>query len=113
MRYISALAALSLLLAAPAQAQTSPPKDAAKGPQDRPVSGALTPEGHIADIDKAAEKRQQESATSERGRWFRFHAARDQAEFEALGRYAVMLLTVLSQKSEELPVKRVYIRAGG
>ncbi len=114
MRYVWALAVLGLLFAAAAaQAQTEPAKDAQKGPQDRVASGPLTPEVHIADMEKAAAKRQQDAGTSERVRFFRFHAAREQAEFEALGRYAVMLLTVLSQKSEELPVKRVYIRAGG
>ena len=102
-----------LFAAAAAQAQTEPAKDAQKGPQDRVASGPLTPEVHIADMEKAAAKRQQDAGTGERVRFFRFHTAREQAEFEALGRYAVMLLTVLSQKSEELPVKRVYIRAGG
>jgi len=33
------------------------------------------------------------------------------AEFAKLGGYAVMLLTVISRKSEELPLKRVYIQS--
>ena len=115
MRILSVIAVLGLLsvVATAAPAPNEPAKDEQKGPQDRAVSGPLRPSDLLVEIEKAAAKRQQESGPTERGRFFRFHAARDQGEFEALGRHAVMLLTVLSQKSDELPVKRVYIRAGG
>jgi hypothetical protein len=42
--------------------------------------------------------------------FFMFFAA-NPAEFAALGRYSILLLTVVTQKSEELLVSRVYIRA--
>jgi hypothetical protein len=32
------------------------------------------------------------------------------AEFDALGRYAVIILTVVTQRADELPLKRVYLR---
>jgi hypothetical protein len=34
----------------------------------------------------------------------------DVAEFNALGRYALLVLTVVTQSAEELPLKRVYLR---
>jgi hypothetical protein len=34
-------------------------------------------------------------------------------EFAALRRYSVMLFTMISQKSEELPVKRIFVKASG
>jgi hypothetical protein len=117
MRIVSVAAVLGLMSAAvalAAPAPSEPAKDVQKEPQDRVVSGSLTPADLLAEIEKAAAKRQQEGgAPNDRGRFYRFHAATEAGEFEALGRYAVMLLTVLSQKSEELPVKRVYIRADG
>jgi hypothetical protein len=38
--------------------------------------------------------------------------ARNQSEFNALARYSVLLLTSLAQKPEDLPLKRVFHRAG-
>ena len=117
MRIVSVVAVLGLMsavVALAAPAPNDPAKNAQKGPQDRVISGSLTPAELLGEIEKAAAKRQQEGgAPSDRGRFYRFHAATEAGEFEALGRYAVMLLTVLSQKSEELPIKRVYIRADG
>jgi len=37
----------------------------------------------------------------------------DPAEFEALGRHIIFLISVWSQKSEELPVKRVFLHVDG
>lgn len=37
----------------------------------------------------------------------------NRAEFEALGRYALLLIAVWTQKADGLPVKRVFIRADG
>ena len=34
-------------------------------------------------------------------------------EFEALGRYALLILTVVTQSVQELPLKRVYLRMLG
>ena len=98
MRIVSVVAALGLMsavVALAAPAPNEPAKDAQKGPQDRVVSGSLTPSDLLAEIEKAAAKRQQDgSAPGERGRFYRFHAATEPSEFETLGRYAVLLLTV-------------------
>ena len=63
-------------------------------------------------IEEWAKQRQELGPTARRGsRMSTFLCAANAAEFAALGRYSVLLLTVITQKSEELPLARVYIRA--
>jgi len=83
------------------------------GPDPNIVSGTFSPERINADIEEAAEKRQKINPNPlPRGNFFKLVFARNLNEFNALGRYSVMLLTVLSQKTEELPLKRVFHRSG-
>jgi hypothetical protein len=92
------------------RAQTPAPK----APAEKGVTVATTPERVIADLEGFAKRRQEEVGTpAPRGYSFRIGLPDSAAEFAALGGYAPMLLTVLSQKPEELPVKRVYIQSGG
>ncbi len=48
-----------------------------------------------------------------RYRKFNIWWPRTRGEYARMARYTVMLLTVVTQKREELPLARVYIRAGG
>jgi hypothetical protein len=66
----------------------------------------------VADIEASA-KRQKDQLGAPAGRGYNFRTglADNAAEFAKLGGYGVMLLTVISQKSEELPRKRVYIQS--
>jgi hypothetical protein len=97
----------SLLILAPAHAQTTPPT---KGPEGKRLTGKVTPQRVSEQIEEWARKRQEQGPTARVANFYIFFAA-NAAEFAALGRYSVLLLTVITQKSEELPLARVYIRA--
>src|SRR5437870_1811762 len=65
---------------------------------------------------EAAAKKAQDSgaAPQQRGREYYFlWSSLAPAEFEALGIHTVFLIATWAQKSEELPVKRVYLRVDG
>ena len=99
----------SLLILVPAHAQTNPP---AKGPEGKRLPGAvITPERVNEQIEERAKKRQESGGPAARVSTFFIFFAANTTEFAALGRYSVLLLTVITQKSEELPLTRVYIRA--
>ena len=87
---------------------------APKGPPpEKRISVPTTPERVIADIEGAVKRRKDQGARpSPRGYNFRAGLPDNAAEFAKLSGYSVMLLTVISQKTEELPVKRVYIQSG-
>ena len=75
------------------------------------MSGAVSPDRVKSDAEADAKKLQDSGAApSARGRKYYF-AFPPPAEFAALAKYAVLLIAVWTQKAEELPVKRVYIRA--
>jgi hypothetical protein len=97
------------------QAQTSPPSGAAKPPTDKRVSGEFTPARLEADEEASAKKAQDAGQSPhQRDRRFVFTwSSLSPAEFDALNRHTVFLIAVWTQKAEELPVKRVYIRANG
>jgi hypothetical protein len=83
------------------------------GPDPNIVSGVFSPDRINADIEAAAEKRQKTNPNpAPRANFFKLVFARNINEFNALGRYSVMLLTTISQKGEELPLKRVFHRSG-
>jgi hypothetical protein len=94
-----------------ALAETKAPD--AKGPKDVPISGEFTPARINADKESDARK-QQAKGPQRRGRSFYFVWRRmTPEEFEALGRNIVFLIAVWTQKAEELPVKRVFLRTDG
>jgi hypothetical protein len=105
------------LLASPhaAHAQTNPATGEPKGPADKAISGVFSPDRVKSDQDAAAKKAEASGAAPfQRGRSYYFAwSSITPAEFEALGRHTVFLVAIWTQKPEELPVKRIYIRADG
>jgi hypothetical protein len=102
-RYTFLLALIGVLLAAaPAHAPNT------RGPRSEMVSGVVSPERINADAEEAARKLQ-----DSRPRHHTFHAfyTSNRKEFAGLAKYAVFLVVVWTQKPQELPVKRVFIRA--
>lgn len=96
-----------------AAAAAPPPKTAAppsaSAPVDRAMTGPVPPERVLAEIEAAAKR--QEGKIFSFGRWFNFRTSASDPTFAAaLGNHAVMLITILVQKPEQLPVRRVYLR---
>ena len=84
------------------------------GPEVKSVSGVFSPDRINADLEEKAQARQKSDPNpAPRGQFFKFFTARTPAEFAGLARYTVMFQTVLSQKSEELPLNRMFHRAAG
>jgi hypothetical protein len=111
MRLSAAVAASLLALSGQAGAQTNVPA----GPQGREttiITGVVTPERMTTTLENQAKQRQETGGApfARTSQFFIFYG--DNAnEFIALGRYSVLLLTVVTQKPDELPLKRVYARA--
>jgi hypothetical protein len=120
MHTITRLVAATTLLAfgfaaaaqTPSPSEKPVPSDKGKpAPTDKHLSGAISVDRVNADLEKAAKLRQDSAkGRAEFGRWYYFYYSLTQAEFSALAKYTVFLIVVLTQKSEELPLKRVYIR---
>jgi hypothetical protein len=73
--------------------------------------GVVTPQSRTDELEGWAKEREAKQARPiERETQYRILQPRDRAEFEALGRYALLLLTVVTQSADELPLKRVYLR---
>ncbi len=104
-RLIASLFAL-LLLAAPANAQIV---------SQSPVShGAVTPEAIGKRLEDTAERVRKMSASGgARGAVVDFAWAQDQDEYQALGKYVVVLVSAVSRDPSELPLKRVYVQSNG
>jgi hypothetical protein len=97
------LAVIGMLLAAmPAHAPNT------RGGRDRMITGTITPERVNTDAEEEARTLQE---SLPRHRKFYFTFTRDRKEFAGLAKYTVFLFSVWTQKAEELPVKRVFIRA--
>ena len=96
-------------------AQTNPAAGNEKPREDMSVSGAFSPDRVKSEMETIA-KKAQDSGTSpfQRGRRMYFLWAKlAPAEFEALGRKTLFLFSIWTRKPEDLPVRRVYIRADG
>jgi len=94
-----------------ANAETGAPK---KGPESKFVQGSFSQERIERVIEELARKRQDSNqAVLQRTQLSTIVYAESANEFAALKRYSLMLLNALSQKEEELPIKRAYIRADG
>ena len=105
---LAAAAIIGVVAASLAHAQTTPAPDA---PDGKLETGVVTPERVTQQIEEWAKQRQESGAPSARVAHVWIFYAGGPNEFAALGRYSVLLLTVVTQRSEELPLKRVYIRA--
>jgi hypothetical protein len=91
--------------------QPKPPIPAPGVPTDQAITGVDSPARVNADTEVLAKKQQ---APQLRGRNLYFvWSSISPAEFEALGRQTLFLIGILTQKAEELPVKRVYLRVDG
>jgi hypothetical protein len=102
MRHALVLALIGFLLAAlPAHAPNS------RGGRDHMIEGAVTPERVKSDMEGYARNLQE---SWPRGNTLYFTTARDQREFAALAKYTLFLIAAWTQKEQELPVKRVFIR---
>jgi hypothetical protein len=72
--------------------------------------GLWTPQSHTQYIEVRAKEREDASGYPAE-RTFRFVVwDPDRAEFSAMAGYSLLLLSVLTQKVEELPLQRVYLR---
>jgi len=98
------LCVIAMLAVLPALAQAPAGKST-----EAPFSPATVDE-EIEASAKAA--RERGDAASARYRKFVIRWADDPDEYGRMANYAVMLLTVISQDSRDLPVDRVYVRAG-
>jgi hypothetical protein len=97
------LALMGVVLASvPAYAPNS------RGGRDRAITGTISPDRVNSDAEEEAGKLQE---TLPRYRKFYFVFTRDAKEFAGLAKYVVFLFSVWTQKPEELPVKRIFIRA--
>ena len=104
MRYALSLALIGFLFAAvPAHAFNTK-----AGYDQEGAPGAITPERIKSEAEEAAQKLQ-----DSRPRRYYFYStyARNATEFAALAKYTVYLFMVWTQKAEELPIKRIFIRA--
>jgi hypothetical protein len=110
-RAIILISVAILSIASAAEAQNAP-KEQPKAPVSGIVEGAFPPQRINAEIEDAAKKRTDPNPAA-RGRFLKIFYAGNASEFAALQHYSIMLLTAISQKQEELPVKRVYIKTGG
>lgn len=105
---LAAAAIIGVVAASLAHAQTPPAPEA---PDGKLETGVVTPERVTQQIEEWAKQRQDSGGPSARVSHVWIFFAGGPNEFAALGRYSVLLLTVVTQRSEELPLKRVYIRA--
>jgi hypothetical protein len=110
MSSLSVILLLGVFTIAPAFAQTLAPVP----PPSTPVNKPTTPEDIIAFFEGGAKRRQDKNIPPAlRSDDFRVALPVNNAEFAAVGKYSVMLHVMLTQKPDELPVKRIYIRANG
>ena len=120
---IGVLALVStLVVASPSFAQ----KDSQAQPTNNPPSpfqekitqgfvklpgGLWTPERQTERVEAGAKEREDTYGYPiERARSFVIWQAENAAEFAAMARYSLLLLSVVTQKTEELPLKRLYLR---
>lgn len=101
MRFIAVAIAL-LMLASPAAAQIS-----RKGPV---TQNAVTPAVIEKRLEDSAARTKKISAKgAARTAIIDFAWPQDQAEYTALGKYIIVLVSSVSQSADELPLKRVYV----
>ena len=100
------IGALALLLAQPVDAQKL---------TRRPVSqGAVSPADMTKRLEQAAARTLASSPTgADRGAAFDFTWPADADEYRALAKHVLVLVSVVTQNAAELPLRRVYVSAGG
>lgn len=100
------IVALALFVSATASAQTL---------TKRPVSqGAVTPADMTERLEKAALRtKQQAPKGAARGSSIDFCWPSSAAEYQAIGKYVLVLVSVVTQDAAELPLRRVYVTVDG
>ena len=98
----------------PADQPPSTPPRPFQEKSSAPVTGApgpVTPKSHTDEIEALAKKWEAKQVRPvARETYYTIVHARDVTEFNALGRYSLLILTAMTQSAEELPLKRVYLR---
>jgi hypothetical protein len=100
------IVALALFLSTSADAQTL---------TKRPVSqGAVTPADMTERLEKAAVRtREQAPKGAARGSSVDFCWSSSVEEYQAIGKYVLVLVSVVTQDAAELPLRRVYVTVNG
>jgi hypothetical protein len=100
------IVALALLVSSAASAQTL---------TQRPVSqGAVTPEDMTERLEKAALRtKAQAPKGAARGSSVDFCWPSSAEEYQAIGKYVLVLVSVVTQDAAELPLRRVYVTLNG
>ena len=100
------IVALALLASATASAQTL---------TKRPVSqGAVTPADMTQRLEKAALRtKEQAPKGAARGSSIDFCWPSSATEYQAIGKYVLVLVSVVTQDAAELPLRRVYVTIDG
>ena len=108
------LALIGMVFAASSSlAENNPPRPfQEKGAEPIPLPfTVVTPQQRTDEIETwAKEHEQSEGEFLEQFSYLRFFWPDGVKEFTALARYSLLVLTVETQKSEDLPLKRVYLR---
>ena len=114
--WLCALAA-TITVSSPGLTQNNPPRTPPGPFQEKssaPVPlppGATTPQTRTDAIEAwATNWKEKLGRPAARETHYAILHARDIAEFDALGRYSLLILSAMTQRSEELPLKRVYLR---
>jgi len=96
-------------------APTKPAAEDPRAPSDRSLQGLISPDRVKSDQEAIAKKVQASGTTPlpRGGKVYFAWNSMTQAEFDGLGRRVLFLISIWTQKPEELPVKRVYVRANG
>jgi hypothetical protein len=111
--------AAAVMMVSPAIAQNRPqPADTPPRPfQEKArglapaTPGPVTPQRQTDKIEAWAKEREaKQKPPLERVIYYSIRHPQDLAEFDALGRYSLLILTVVTQSTEELPLRRVYLR---
>ena len=110
----------TVAIASPALAQNTPIGQQPSSPFQQkivpgygepPGEGMWTPERQTPFIETRAKHREDKSGSPvERYAMPMVWDPRDLADFSAMARYSLLLLSVVTQKSDELPLKRLYLR---
>jgi hypothetical protein len=100
------IVALAVLVSTAADAQTL---------TQRPVSqGAVTPADMTERLEKAAVRtREQAPKGAARGSSIDFCWPSSVEEYQAIGKYVLVLVSVVTQDAAELPLRRVYVTVNG
>ena len=111
----------TVAMAAPALGQNNPlgqsptpPRpfqEKGSGISPAPQRALVTPQTQTDKLEAWAKGREEKQAPPLKHQaYYTILEPDDVAEFNALGRYALLVLTVVTQSAEELPLKRVYLR---